>query len=67
LGRRFADFDNNVVLKSYLDLRFYADYQINSILTAYMNLQNILNEDIFIWQGYKERGLFFNFGVNYLF
>ncbi len=66
-GSRYADFDNMIVLKSYLDLRFYADYQINNVLTVYMNLQNILNENIFIWQGYKERGLFFNLGVNYLF
>jgi outer membrane cobalamin receptor len=63
IGKRFADIDNKEELPGYLDLGLRADYSMSDALTVYGKLSNLLNSEVYIWQGYKERGLFVSAGI----
>jgi len=54
-------------LSGYFDISLRASYSINSTLQAYIRVDNITNSTIFVWDGYKERGIFFAAGVLYNF
>jgi hypothetical protein len=63
IGERFSDLINQNKINSYIDLRFKADYTLSDMLNVFCKLENLLNNDIRIWNGYKERGLFITGGV----
>ncbi len=67
IGQRYADFDNEIALDGYIDIRLKFEYRLLEQLNIQLKLQNLLNSDIYIWQGYKERGLFFGLGAYYQF
>lgn len=50
-------------LSGYTDISLRATYAFNSVLQAYIRVDNITNSTIFVWEGYKERGIFFAAGV----
>jgi hypothetical protein len=66
-GERFADIDNNIKLDQYLNLNFEFSYIIAKDLKAMASFDNMLNSDIVIWNGYKERGLFASFSLMWQF
>ncbi len=67
IGERFANIDNSVKLSSYniFSLGFEYFYEQKFIIS--LDLQNLLNSNVIIWNGYKERGFNFRFGITYKF
>lgn len=45
-------------LPAYFDLRLKVEYQITNAISVYARGTNLLNQSIFLWQGYQERGIF---------
>ncbi len=45
-------------LPAYFDFRLRAEYLITPSISVYACATNLLNQPIFVWQGYKERGIF---------
>jgi len=45
-------------LPAYFDIRLKAEYQITNAISVYARGTNLLNQSIFLWQGYQERGIF---------
>ena len=67
IGDRYSDKMNKNVLPNYYDFKLHGSYKLNKDFTVFVNLNNILNNDIEIWSNYKERNLFFNVGLTWLF
>jgi hypothetical protein len=67
VGERFADLENKVKLEDYFDINVRAEYYFLENLGAFVNLENIFNQEIYIWNGYKQRGIFAKLGVLYTF
>ena len=67
IGERFSDLENQNKLNSYLDLRFNSEYSVTDELNVFIKIENLLNSDIWIWNGYKERGLFLAGGILFKF
>ncbi|MFA6572307.1 MAG: hypothetical protein WCT77_13855, partial [Bacteroidota bacterium] len=63
LSERFVDLENINKLKGAFDLHCKADYIIVNNLKIYAKFENLLNNDIFVWNGYKEKGLFIAGGL----
>lgn len=55
--------ENDKKLDSYLDFSFSTDYLINNNFVFFINFNNLLSSNIYIWNGYKERGLFGKLGI----
>lgn len=66
-SNRFADKDNKNEINSYLNLYFKSNYQILDNLKIYLELDNLTNNNNILWGGYRERGLYGSFGLNWLF
>jgi hypothetical protein len=66
-SNRFADKDNKSEINSYLNLFVKSNYKILENLKIYLELDNLTNNNNILWQGYRERGLFGSFGLNWLF
>jgi hypothetical protein len=49
-------------LPAYFDLRLKAEYQLTNAISVYARGTNLLNQSIFLWQGYQERGIFIAVG-----
>ncbi len=67
ISSRYADLKNTIQLDGYIDLFFIANYKINEKFNIFIKLNNLLNQNIYIWNGYRERGLFLGAGVLYRF
>lgn len=67
IGERYSDKENKSTLPAYFDLNFAASYRFMKSFTAFVALNNILNNDVYVWSGYKERNLFFNIGLMWQF
>ncbi len=63
MGTRSTGSNNVPQLSGYIDLSLRATYSFNSVLQGYIRVDNITNSTIFVWEGYKERGIFFAVGV----
>ena len=53
-------------LDAYFSLDLGADYQINKF-NIFAKINNLTNSDIYFWDGYRERGMFFSAGVMWQF
>lgn len=67
IGSRFADFENSIKLNSYFDINLRSEYYFSESLGAFVNLENIFNQEIYIWNEYKQRGIFAQLGILYTF
>jgi hypothetical protein len=67
VASRYADLDNKIELPDYFDLFLRADYNLNKKFNIFIKVNNMLNENIYIWRGYREKGLFFAAGMLYSF
>jgi len=67
IGERFADVQNTKSLDSYINLRAEGNYRIYDGLRLLMRMDNLLNSDIFVWEGYRERNVFVSFGIMWQF
>lgn len=50
-------------LSGYVDVSLRATYSLTNALQCYVRMDNITNADIYVWEGYKERGIFFAAGI----
>ena len=51
----------------YVDMKIGIDYSLPSNFTIYVNAENLFNQNIYLWNGYKERSLFANAGIMWQF
>lgn len=63
VGERYADIENNITLDPYFDMKIEFSYDITNKLNVFLHVNNLLNQDVYIWQNYKERTLFARLGV----
>ncbi len=63
IGNRYIDLQNSDELSGYFNLNASVDYNLSRKLKIFVNLENMANSDIYIWNGYKERSLFAKAGV----
>jgi hypothetical protein len=67
ISQRFADLANEDELPGYVDLRFMADAELGSGLVLNFEARNLLDSNVYVWNGYRARGLFFNGGATWRF
>jgi len=63
VGIRYADLNNNIEIPSYFNINILTEYKITEQILLNLNMNNLSNSNIIIWNGYKERNLFLSFGV----
>jgi hypothetical protein len=66
VGRRFTDFTASSANAAYCVVGARAEYGLVRNLKLTANVQNLFNQNYYIWNGYRERPLFVSFGINYL-
>ncbi len=62
-GQRYADIENKKELAAFVNLKFRADYRISKDFSIFARFDNLLNSNIYIWNGYKERSMFGAVGI----
>jgi hypothetical protein len=67
IGERFANIENSTKLSSYNIFSIGFEYFYNSKFNISLDLQNLLNSNVIIWNGYKEREFNFKLGITYKF
>jgi outer membrane cobalamin receptor len=67
VGERSADQQNVIKIDSFNKLMIGADYKINNDFSVFLKFDNLLNSNVYIWNTYKERGLFASAGVMWQF
>lgn len=63
VGKRYADIDNKVDINSYINLNIMADYKISNDISVFGKIDNLLNQEIYVWDKYKERSIFISAGI----
>lgn len=71
-GIEFVSQRENALIESnmidgFVNLNFEASYMISKKLKAFVNADNILNNTIYVWDGYRHRDIFVSFGVRWQF
>lgn len=67
IGTRYANVENTQELPSYINLALRMEYKLNDKIDLYLNLDNLANSDIYIFNKYKERTIFGAFGLYWKF
>jgi hypothetical protein len=65
LSKRFADIQNEISIGDYFDLGLSFIYSFQPNLDLTLDINNILNQKNYLWNGYKEVPLNIIIGVNY--
>jgi outer membrane cobalamin receptor len=58
VGERYGDIENEVKLESYIDLNAEINYDITKSFNIFLKMNNLLNQDIYIWENYKRTRAF---------
>lgn len=61
----FAGVENSIELPNYLDLSIFVDYKISGNLKLTLAVENILNNENYIYNGYLEKTIDFIGGIKY--
>lgn len=67
IGERNVVLDKSLTVDSYINLNAMLDYRINKQFSVCLLLDNLLNSDIYLFDGYKERGLFASVSIMWQF
>lgn len=67
IGERFANIENSIKLSPYNILSIGFEYFYSPQFNISLDLQNLLNSNVIIWNGYKEREFNFKLGITYKF
>ncbi len=59
-GRRYADLANTMSLPGYADVRLKVAYSVSASVDLIAKAENLLSSTVYVWEGYRERGLFVN-------
>lgn len=63
VGERFADLENEISLDSYLNLFGKITYRLDNNLNIILNMDNLLNQNIYNFNFYRQRGTFVSLGM----
>jgi hypothetical protein len=67
VGERYADLNNNVSLPAYFTMRLRGAYDLTDRIELMIEADNLLDQPITVWKGYRERGLFLRAGITWRF
>jgi hypothetical protein len=67
VGTRYVDLLNSEELDPYFNMNFDVNYLINKNLSIFAKVDNLFNQDIFIYNYYRERTLFASMGFHWKF
>lgn len=67
VGTRYVDLLNIDELDPYFNMNFDINYLINKNLSIFAKVENLFNQDIFIYNYYRERSLFASMGFHWKF
>lgn len=63
ISGRYADIQNKKNIEGYLNINLNANYKFSDTFSIFAKIENLLNSDVRIWDGYKERGIFVSAGI----
>lgn len=63
IGKRWVDVTNTTSLDGYLDLRIAVDYALNRSIDLQLRGENLVDSSVFLWNGYRARGIFVSLGL----
>ncbi|MDQ1265476.1 MAG: hypothetical protein QG635_626, partial [Bacteroidota bacterium] len=66
-GERYTDLANTSKIGGFVNVYIAADYKLFKDISVSCRLDNLTNSDIYIWNGYKERGIYFELGISWQF
>jgi hypothetical protein len=64
---RYTDIANTIKLNSFFDAGFKLTYKLKETFILKFEMSNLLNKEIFLWQGYKEKPFDLLLGFNLMF
>ncbi|MCG6915650.1 hypothetical protein LJE86_17210 [bacterium BMS3Abin03] len=64
---RYTDISNSKKLSAFIDVGVKLTYKINPNFIINLKVMNLLNRNIYYWDGYKQKTADLTFGLNYLF
>ena len=64
---RYTDISNSKKLSAFIDVGIKLTYKINPNFILNLKVMNLLNRNIYYWDGYKQKTADLTFGLNYLF
>lgn len=67
IGERDASVENTDIIDGYFNLNISADFRLNKSFLLFVNFYNLTSSNVYIWNKYKERGLFANLGLQWQF
>ncbi len=67
MSLRYADIGKLQELSGFITVNLQGEYLLTKSLRAHLRLDNIFNSTVFLWNGYKERGVFIAAGINWQF
>jgi hypothetical protein len=66
-GAKFADVNNNKTIAGWTGINAFAQYSISQEFSLFAKSEKLLNSNIYIWEDYKERDLYFSVGLHWKF
>ncbi|MBI3259972.1 MAG: TonB-dependent receptor [Ignavibacteriae bacterium] len=67
VASRYADIAKQQELSGFTTFNLRGEYAISPSAGVYLRLDNVFNSTVFLWNGYKERGIFISAGINWRF
>jgi len=64
---RYADTDKKQELSGFTTVNLKGEYSFTHSARVHLRIDNILNSTVFLWDGYKERGVFIAAGLTWQF
>lgn len=67
VGQRWADLANTISLAGYADMRLRASFSLSKSFELHARAENLLGSTVFVWENYRERGIFITAGCTWKF
>lgn len=67
VSSRYADLAKQQELSGFTTINVQGEYVLSQTARVYLRLDNLLNSTVFLWNGYKERGIFIAAGIKWQF
>jgi hypothetical protein len=67
LSKRYTDLENTSSVNSFFDLGFLIEYKFENNILLNLEINNILNDNYYFYEGYQQKPFDITFGVSYLF
>lgn len=63
VGQRWADVRNTQTIDGFIDLRTTVTYAVSRTIDAELHGENLVNSSVYLWNGYRGRGIFVRLGL----